>query len=119
MPTRLALRGFIHGGTRYKRNDPVTADAQTIEKMAATGLVGKQEVHLGDPGIESIPRDGTFLLEKGEKVIDTSTTSKTAKPPKAGKKSSASPAAQASTPPTLPPLQPGVPPPLPDAKSSS
>jgi len=117
MPTRLAMRGFIHGGTRYKRNDPVTADAQTIEKMAATGLVGKDEVHLATEG----GGNGDFLLEDAQKVIDTSTTSKTAKPSKVprGKKSSASPAAQASTPPTLPPLQPGVPPPLPDAKSSS
>lgn len=106
MPTRLALRGFIHGGTRYKRNDPVTADAQTIEKMAATGLVGKIEV------------DGGAGNEPPAPVKDTP-PAKPAKQPKAGKKSSASPAAQASTPPTLPPLQPGVPPPLPDAKSSS
>lgn len=120
MPTRLALRGFIHGGTRYKRNDPVTADAQTIEKMAATGLVGKEEVHLS-PEAPSGGGNGDFFQEDLKKVIDTSTTSKITKPPKAqrGKKSSASPAVQASTPPTLPPLQPGVPPPLPDAKSSS
>lgn len=109
MPTRLALRGFIHGGTRYKRNDPVTADAQTIEKMAATGLVGKIEVEGGAGNEPPAP------------VKDTppQVPAKAAKPPKGGKKSSASPAAQASTPPTLPPLQPGVPPPLPDVKSSS
>lgn len=101
MPTRLALRGFIHGGTRYKRNDPVTADAQTIEKMAATGLVGKIEVE-GGAG--------------NEPPAPVKAPAKPAKQPKGGKKSSASPAAQASTPPTLPPLQPGVPPPLPDAK---
>ena len=112
MPTRLALRGFIHGGTRYKRNDPVTADAQTIEKMAATGLVGKIEVEGGAGNEPPAP-------VKDTPPAPPQAPAKPAKQPKGGKKSSASPAAQASTPPTLPPLQPGVPPPLPDAKSSS
>lgn len=116
MPTRLALTGFMHGSQKFKRNEPVTFDARTIEALQRAGLVGKEEIHLATDGVESIPSDGTFLLEKGEKVIDTSTTSKIANTPKRGKKSSASQAAPASLPPTLPPLQPGVPPPLPDVK---
>lgn len=118
MPTRIALTGFMHGSQKFKRNEAVTFDAVTIEKLAAAGLVGKEDrpdLAPADVTVVTGGAEGTFLLQPGEKV-ETSKTSKTAKPRKPGRKPSASPAAPASLPPTLPPLQPGVPPPLPDAK---
>ncbi|ATW62300.1 hypothetical protein Psp6_00047 [Pseudomonas phage Psp6] len=130
MPTRLALTGFMHGSQKFKRNEPVTFDQLTIDRLERAGLVGKDDrPDLAPPvvGVAHAGDDGTFLLQPGEKVIsiaptdtvDTSKPSRTtnaAKPRKGGKKPSVLPAVPASTPPTLPPLQPGVPPPLPDAK---
>lgn len=118
MPTRLALTGFMHGSQKFKRNEPVTFDARTIEALQRAGLVGKEDrPDLAPPAVAG--GDDTFLQDNGTETPNTakpSVTAPKAKAQKPGKKSSASPAVPASLPPTLPPLQPGVPPPLPDVK---
>lgn len=121
MPTRLALTGFMHGSQKFKRNEPVTFDQLTIDRLERAGLVGKDDRPELAPqsATEAAGGADTFLQDDGTETPNTAKPSKTtnaAKPRKGGKKPSVLPAAPALTPPTLPPLQPGVPPPLPDAK---
>lgn len=108
MPTAIALRSFDHNG-RVAKGDVVTFDAITMAGLRRSGLVSKEDCDgpkLYTDGITEIPTEGTFLLDKAEKVVR----------PKAGKKSAASPAAPASLPPIVTPYTPGDLPPPPPVK---
>lgn len=110
MPTAIALRSFDHNGP-VRKGDTVTFDAITIKALQRSGLVSKETGEDPKPthtdGVTVIPTEGTFVLDKGEKVV---------RPKKAGKKSAVSPAAQALPPPTATPSEPGALPPPPPVK---
>lgn len=111
MPTAIALRSFDHNGP-VRKGDTVTFDAITIKALQRSGLVSKETGEDPKPthtdGIAEIPTTGTFLLDKGEKVLKGGR--------KPGKKSVASPAAPASQPKTAQPSMPGALPPPPPVK---
>lgn len=103
MPKAIALRSFDHNG-KVQKGETVEFDAQTIKALQRSGLVSKETTD--DPKPE-IPKEGTLLLDKGEKVV---------RPKKPGKKSAASPAAPALPPKTAQPSALGNLPPPPPVK---
>lgn len=109
MPTATALRSFDHNG-KVKKGDTVTFDAVTIKALQRSGLVSKETGE--DPkhtdGVTVFPKEGTFVLDKGEMVVRGGR--------KPGKKSSASQAAPALPNLTAPPSTPGALPPPPPVK---
>jgi hypothetical protein len=115
MPTAIALRSFDHNG-KVRKGDTVTFDRVTMDALRRSGLVSKDTAEDPKPlhtdGVTEIPKEGTYLLDKGEKVVKPVVEG--ARRP--GKKSAASQAAPASLLPTAKPSAPGALPPPPPVK---